>query len=781
VPGSHALRGVGVALVAAGTLQAELILTRALSAGLFHHLAFLVVSTALLGTGIAGVAVSGLAPRPQAPDLRPARAALAFALTLVPCFALAQGLAVEPLLLAAEPGQLLRMGGTYVLLGVPFLFAGVAVAALLDAHAARAPGLYGADLAGAAAGSLLALAAVPLLGGQDALLLPAALAAAGAVALAAAGPHPGLVRGATAAALLLSTAAGARALIPGPAWLPLHVSRTKTTQAGEPFARVLRDPRRTLSTAWTTGGRVDHIRFAPGVERLVIDGGVAAVRVPPPGARPGASDASLPYELRPGGRFLVVGAGAGWEVAEALTFGAHAVEAVELNPAIAAATPAALAQDPRVTLVVDEGRSYAERATGPFQGVVMVHTISNAASASGAMHLAEDYLLTREALARLLGLLGQDGLLFITRPEAQMPRLVSTLRAALGEERPAAPRLAVWSERGPGDTFYGAVLASPSPLSEGDLRALRARLAQRGGLEADALPGTPAGGVLGCLLAPDLDLTRCEAQAGLRLDPPTDDRPFFHQRQRLSQVRWSTALAALGGAGARMALESEPLAELSSWLVLAETTLIGGLALGVALLLARRRREAGSPSQPSLRLRVTGYFAALGLGFMLLEVALVQRLSLLLGRPALAFAVVFAGLLLGAGLGSARAPRLAARPAQGALLALAAALTLALLLGPLTHAALGWPDGARVALAGALVLAVGFALGAPFPLGLVALSAPARAGLVPWAFAVNAFTSVAATVLSLLLAAELGFTAVLALAGLCYGAAAALFPRAAPP
>ncbi|MCA9556368.1 MAG: hypothetical protein KC933_40465, partial [Myxococcales bacterium] len=461
----------------------------------------------------------------------------------------------------------------------------------------------------------------------------------------------------------LAVAAGVRAAAPGPAWLPLHISRTKTTQTGEPFRDVLADPRHTLSTRWTTGGRVDHVRFRPGLERLVLDGGVAAVRVPPAGLRPAASDATLPYELRPGGRFLVVGSGAGWEVAEALAFGARAVEAVELNPAVAAGTPPSLAEDPRVKLVVDEGRSYAERAQGPFDGVVMVHTISNAASASGALHLAEDFLLTNEAMERLLTLLGDDGLLFITRPEAQIPRLVATLRAALGEGRPISSRIAVWSERGPGETFYGAVLVSPGPLSPEVVARVQARIAERRGLEADALPGAVSPkGVLACLLAAPPDVAGAERLTGLVLTPPTDDRPFFHQRRRLFDLSLQDALQALGvGDQARMALESEPLAELSSWVVLLETSLLGAGSLAVALLLARRRRRAtpGAPSpQPGLRLQVTLYFAGLGLGFMLLEVALVQRLGLLLGRPALAFAVVFAGLLLGAGAGSLRSARL---------------------------------------------------------------------------------------------------------------------------
>jgi len=511
------------------------------------------------------------------------------------------------------------------------------------------------------------------------------------------------------------------------------------------------------------------VRFAPGQQRLIIDAGTAAVRVPPSGFRPAPSDSSLVYELSPGGRFLIIGAGAGWEVAEALAMGASHVDALELNPAVAAAVPADLRTDARVNLVVDEGRSYAERAEGPYDAVVMVHTISNAASASGAMHLAEDYLFTTEALRRMFELLAPQGQLFITRPEAQLPRLLNALRAASTERGPLGARSAVWAERAADHSFYGAVLASPEPISPAHLQAIRRRIHDRRGLRLIASPkDAPQDPLFAAIYQQPFDAERAQSLSPALLTPATDDRPFFNQRRRLSELSWSDVTTALSSHGrARMALEDQPIAELSSLIVLLESLLVGTLALLVPILWGRRRQRSGPA--PSVLL----YFAGLGLGFMLLEVSLIQRLGLLLGAPALSIAVVFTGLLVGAGLGSMAAPRWP-RPRWAVLAAAIWSLILAFLLPALGRYGLAWSSEARIPLAFMISGLTGLALGAPFPLGLQQL----RPEWVPWAFAVNAFTSVAATVLALLLAAELGFFWVTIAAAAAYGLAAASFVSA---
>lgn len=731
-----------MALVAGGTLLAEVALTRVLSVSLYHHFAFLVVSTALLGTGVAGafVSASGRLTRIDGAALA-AVGALILAVGLPVCFTLAQLAALEPLSLASSPLEVAKLGLVYVLFAAPFFGSGLAIAVTLERNVGDAARLYAADLVGAGAGAFVALAALPAVGGIGAVVLGAALAAVAAVFFAEGRLRA--IAGAVAVALV--------ALAPfAEQVLPLHITASKVTRGGERFEDVLADPTRAKARTWNSLARLDEIDFGGGVVRLMIDAGVAAVRVPSPNQRPVASDATLGYELRPGARVLVIGAGAGWEVQEALAFGASRVDAVEVNPAIAARAPKALKTDPRVRWIVDEARSVAERSDERYDVIVMIHTISNAATSAGALHLAEDYLLTEEALETLLSRLSDGGLLFVTRPEAQIPRLLATLVAAGAD----VGAVYGWAERAATSSFYAALLIGRAPLAPDDHAEIVRRIEGRTGLRMLFTPAAPPSDALLAGVLGGETSTALEALARGRLDPATDDRPFFHQRRRFGELRWRDFVRTLGiERGARLALEDQPFAEIAAVLLLVETTIVGAIALLLPLAFARRIRA------PRRRVAATfGYFSALGLGFMLVEIALVQRLGLLLGAPTLTFATVFAGLLVGAGIGSASSSRLR-RPALAPLFAIVAATALALLLPAVLAFGAPLAAGARIGLALGIVLTTGGALGLAFPAGLRQIAD--TPGLVPWAFATNGLASIAGTVLALIGASSVGFTGVL--------------------
>jgi len=190
------------------------------------------------------------------------------------------------------------------------------------------------------------------------------------------------------------------------------------------------------------------------------------------------------------------------------------------------------------------------------------------------------------------------------------------------------------------------------------------------------------------------------------------------------------------------------------------------------------RRERAAPAR-RLWLGTAGYFAAIGVAFMFVEIAFIQKFILFLGHPLYAIAVVLFAFLLSAGLGSRCSERLRF-PAPARVVAVAwpvlaiAAIALAytLLLPRLLPPLAAWPDAARIALAVALIFPLGFAMGMPFPLGMARLAAAAEA-LVPWAWGLNACASVVSAVLATLLAIHLGFSAVLLLAVLLYALAVA--------
>ncbi|MCB9832988.1 MAG: hypothetical protein H6807_10985 [Planctomycetes bacterium] len=257
-----------------------------------------------------------------------------------------------------------------------------------------------------------------------------------------------------------------------------------------------------------------------------------------------------------------------------------------------------------------------------------------------------------------------------------------------------------------------------------------------------------------------------------RLDPCRDDAPFFFDYQR-----WDRFAEALGG---KVDLYNADF-PVGHGVLLASLVQVGILATILILLPLRSLREQGRPTPR--RWRYLAYFAALGLGFMLVEIALMQKLVLLLGHPSHALALVLGGLLGAAGVGSFLAERLG-RPGPIKLLLLGLLSTLVIALvaewidavtAGLLGAALPW----RLAAALALVALVGLPLGAAFPTGirLLRLEAPA---LIPWAWAVNGFTGVIGGLLAVLLAQEVGFRKVLLLAAAVYLLGFLLLPAAGP-
>jgi hypothetical protein len=250
-------------------------------------------------------------------------------------------------------------------------------------------------------------------------------------------------------------------------------------------------------------------------------------------------------------------------------------------------------------------------------------------------------------------------------------------------------------------------------------------------------------------------------EATFDVRPPTDDRPFFFHF-----FRWRQTPEVLRNLGRTW----QPFGG-SGYFVLVAVLILAVLAAGVAILLPV---AAGGRVARQGRGAVSLYFGALGLGYLLLEVPLIQRFILFLDQPIYAFVVVLFSLLLFSGLGSMASARL---PWPGSLWVLAAgALAAPPALGAAFGATLGWPLAAR-ALAGCLMLApLGFLMGVPFPRGIAALEGQAP-GTIPWAWAINGSVSVVASVLASMIAVSWGFRWVLWAGAACYALAGAVGPH----
>ncbi|RLB54049.1 MAG: hypothetical protein DRI34_12565 [Deltaproteobacteria bacterium] len=778
-PASQTPRTVyaGLLSISAATLLLEVALTRILSVSLWYHFAYMVVSTALFGFGFAGVGLS-LRRRPQQV---PARLAALAALACAPAFLLGYLLynliPCEPFSLGRQPLQWLWLPLCYLAVSLPFFFSGLTISAILTRHAARIHGLYLFDLAGAAGGSLLVVACLPVLGGSGTVLAAAALAAAGGALVGWPLWRRWSLAGAALAVLLLLLAPGADS------WLPVRISSNKI------FGAIIGDSQRNLYSTWNTISRIDVVRtpLARGGERrdILIDAGTALTRLAHPTAQldqlgPGEGDEDFFYRLLPQARVLVVGSGGGREVLMALRNGASRVVAVEINPAINRVVMQLMAdftgrlyQDGRVEVHTDEARSFLRRLERRFDIIHCPHTISNAALASGSLSLAENHLLTSEAFADYLEHLTARGVLLITRPEAQLPRLFVTARRAL--ERvgvgDVSRHLLAWRQPARGPSFYAGFAMARQPWRIEQLRRFAAVLGRRH-LEVLYLPGIKEDALYTELLR-SAQPRQVPLPFTALVEPATDDRPFFNQRVAFGDIGWDDIMGVFDrGRQGRLALENRPVAEAVLLLLLLQTVLVAALFILLPLGVFRRRALAGRG-----RLATLGAFFCLGLAYIVVEVAFIQRLTLYLGRPVVVFSTVLGTLLLFSGLGSAASRRLASARMSwlAPLLAGAVAAVVGLLAPGLTAATLAWPAWGRVLLAVAMLVPAGFMMGMPFPL-LIGCLNQGFAERIPWAWGVNGFASVVGSISAVVVGMAAGFRVVLLLGVACY-LLAALFAR----
>ena len=785
---------LAVGLLSGAALAYEVLLTRLFAIIQWHHFAYMMISVAMLGWGAAGT-LTALLREPLQRRYRTAFAASAavFGLSTVASFLLAQAIAFNPLAAVWDAREFLRLGLVYLCLLVPFLAAALALCLTFSRFGGEAPRLYSADILGAGLGALGVIVLLMALPPQRALTVIGALGLA--VAALALGPRRRAAWSLLAVGVML-------ALLPG-AWLPLKPLEYKdlAQTLGIMGTRVVAERFGPLGLITVVESPQVPFRHAPGLS-------LAAARVPPEqlglfvdgdGPMPvvrytGEAESlayldaltwALPYHLLERPRVLVLGAGGGQEVLQALYHGARSVDVVEVNPQIVGLIEGPLAgfsgrpfSQPGVNVHYAEARAYVAGRRARYDLIQLALTDAFGTSTAGLTALAQSHLYTVEALEAYLDRLAPGGVIAITRwvdlPPRDLVKLAATAIAALeahGVTDPGAHLALIRSWK------TGTLLVSQAPLSPAQIGRLRA-FCQRRAFDVDWYPGmqTEEANRYNQLAQPYFH-TAMRALLGpqrqtfverykYRITPATDDRPFhFHFFRWESLPEW-LRLRERGGVS------------LMEWgYPVLVATLVQAAIAGVALILlplvlAGQRLPRGG------RGAVLGYFALLGLAFMFVEIAFIQRFTLFLGHPLYAVAVVLAGFLLFAGLGSRLAGRLAwdaRRLVLGAALVIAGlALAYLLLLPPLFHALAGLPDIGRIGASLTLIAPLALAMGMPFPLGLRQL-ADAVPAFIPWAWGINACVSVVAAVLATWLAMHLGFSAVVVLAVVGYLLAAAIF------
>jgi spermidine synthase len=770
----------GLSLTTFSTLALEIVDTRLLSVSTWYHLSFFVVSTAMFGMAAGGLRVylggEAFAGRnaPRALADHATLLALTIPILHVACLTI-------PIPTGVGTPTVVALSITALALGVPFYLSGIVVAIALT----RIPGpsglVYAVDLLGAALGSLAVLALFEF------SRIASAIFAIGAVAaVAAACLHRFAATGRTPRQLALALGLLALAVLNDSTDVGLRTLYAKGRY---------QDPAKIDYEHWTIHGQVSLGRSTTGVpflwskaaapglpsvalRSIRIDGAAATMMTQWDGSPRSLrwmreSLTALPFHLRKGGKVAVVGVGGGRDILAALWAESDSVTGIEINEAFIELLEgplrdyAGIANDPRVTLVHDEARSYLTRTRDRYDVVQISLTDTWAATGTGAFTLSENGLYTVEAWKTFLGRLRPGGLIGVSRwysptSVSETSRLVSLATAALLESGASDPRQhMILTAR----SSVATLILSDLPLREQDLAALD-RVRERLGLQILLAPGRPSPVPFLERIAAARTLDEVHAAAAdPRYDylPPTDERPYFFNILKPGWFLFEEATQASVGVIAT--------GNMLATLTLAILWVVTFVLVLVVILAPLARSGLPRMDGRSFSLAVL-YFGLVGLGFMLVQIPLMQRFSVYLGHPTYSLAVTLFSMILAAGAGSLLSDRIPVESTPIWLrvipLGVAANLLLCTLsVQPLIDRTIELGLLGRCSVTAGVVGVAAFPLGLCFPIGL-RLVRRISDDAMPWMWGVNGAAGVLASVSAIWMSIWSGISTSLYVAACAY-------------
>lgn len=792
---------LAILILSAAAIAYEVLLIRLFSIIQWQQFAAMVISLALLGYGASGTCLALvrsrlLSGRSSTPGRAVLIGAASFGPLSVGAYLLAQRLPFNALALVWEPSQLLWLLLVYVVLALPFFSVGFSIGLCLTVWREEISRFYRSDLLGAGLGAAGVMLALWVISPERSLLV----VSSGGLLAATVGSLDARVDVKRSWTVVMAVAALTMMIMPGTR-IDLRPSEYKNLSKALllPGAEVMTERSSPLAVLSVLRSPNVPLRYAPGLSLayegslpdqlgLFEDGdGMAAVdrRSPGDGA-PGYRDfqiSSIAYRFTENPRVLVVGLGGGGEVVSALGHGAESVTVVEQNPQMPALFRGDLAEfsghlllEPNVEVSVGEPRAFLASRREAWDLIHVTEMQSLTLSSGGVGAAGVSYLYTVEALEEMAEHLTPGGLLSVTRSLRVPPRdslkLFATAWQALDSLEQGSPAGSLVMVRS-WDAF--TLLIKRGGWSSTELEELRAWCGARW-LDLVFLPGmkpTEANRFnrlkepylhLGTMALAGEDRQAFIEDYKFLVRPATDDRPFFSHFFRWRALPELIELRVRGGAS------------LVEWgyLVVVGTLLQAILAGSVLILLPLIRRRGWRQGGEGA-VSTWSFFAALGVAFLLLEIAYIQRVTVYVGRPILAVAVALCGFLVFAGLGSGAVSNLRGLKAKAleSKIGLVAGVIVVLCLlhlglVPLVFRAtmalaLGW----KTLISLTLVAPLAFAMGMPFPLALQRLGRT-HPEQIPWAWGINGWATVVSAALAPLVAIHFGLDALVVLAAVCY-------------
>jgi spermidine synthase len=777
----------GLLMVALATLMFEILLTRIFSVTMWYHFAFMAISVAMFGMTVGAIIVH-LLPRyftQEHVKHHLALGSLLFSLSIVIAFLTHLSI---PFVAEMSIVGLYSMALTYVTISLPFVFSGVCVSLAITRFQPQMSRLYAADLVGAALACPLLVYSLGFTDGPTAVVFVAFLAGLGSLFFCLDAADKKLLRFVVASCLILGSFAAFNTIRSNEQTSLLRLLWVRGQRESAPLfekwnsfsrVRVWGNP----DSARTPFGWGMSSALPSDLRVKTLDMDIDAYAYTPITAFSGNLSeldhlkydvTNLAHYIRPQSKVLVIGVGGGRDILSALAFNQKSVLGVEINQSILNLINQRLGdytghldQNPKVTIVNDEARSYIARQSEKFDIIESSLVDTYAATAAGAFVLTENSLYTVEAWMSFLEHLTPNGVLTFSRwywdNPTEVYRLACLATTSLIQFGVKNPRSHIIIVKQTGR--IANLLVSIKPYTDADLDTLDT-VSRKLGFDQVLTPRFSADSTFS-RIASGRDLSSFIDSYPANISAPSDDSPFFFLTLRLRDV---LNIDLFRQEKANRDINTVPILILGALLIIVVGLSL--LCIVAPLVLSRKYPSAGS-LPPIL------FFAFIGFGFMLVEISQMQRLIIFLGHPIYGLSVVLFSLLLSSGLGSYSTQRtVIAQLGHSGTLRLVFLLLTLTVFGILTPHALHTFQASttplRIAVAIGILFPLGFTMGMAFPLGMKAASTT-TASQTAWLWGINGATSVCASVVAVVIAMSSSISTAFWTGVACYLIASAAF------
>ena len=753
----------GIFLVALSGLVLEVSITRIFSAAIWYHFAFVAVSVALVGLGASGLVVHHRVTK--------LKGKWAENLTIYSAWGITIFIPITLFVMHALASQVIYLPLYMVLFSVPFFLIGIIISAAFNAFASVAGRLYAADLIGASAGALLVVLFLVLTGGEGSTLIVGLISAISATLFSRITKNIKKTIGS-----LMLVAFAISLIFINYATQIFAIPTDPTAQKDLPIYLREHPGSKIVKTEWNSFSRIDVVEGGEGGEGLVakvfIDGGAGTNIISWDGSTESRQELStwmqyLPFKMMQDPKVLVIGSGGGRDVVASLVSGSKDVTSVEINPIIYDTVKSYgdragnVYSHQYVRPHVDEGRSFITRSSEKYDIIYVPFVDTWASVSSGGLSVSENFLYTLEGFQQYYDHLTERGKIVTVRWLIDAPRFISTYAKLL--EQNGIPQdqlhrhlMMVTSDSYTQDPSVTMVVFSKSPFTDEEISFLSQSFSQYD-YKPILVPEQVMREPYDALLSGDITLEQFYNLFDTKVYPVTDDNPYFLSFEK-------------------------PLPPVVEVLLYASIGIVAIFLLVPFAWIRRRRgeREAGGGEEEvgiSIKKREIGirtvipYFAALGVGFILIELALLQKLILFMGNPTMTFALLLFTILISSGGGSLLSSRIAKNNMRNLIFVIGGIAGLGMLyvfsLPSIIYSALAEPIEIKAAISIGVLAPIGFLMGMPLPTGMRLLKVH-RPDFIPWMWAINGAFSVLGAVLAIALGIMYGSSFAMILGVLVY-------------